>query len=184
MRHVFAVLLFAGLAGCSTPNPVGGRVTQSAGDVTIDSPGPNTLTIVDGAKSGSATGSGPARYTRIDAEQLQTIQTGTVPRDVFYRIGADGSRHFGLSSGTDLSFKGFEYNAQSGTLKLAEGKTVTSEPLRASNEGLDRVVQIIQALTPAQRDAQIRYWEVQSEAAQGISKSVIEGILAGLRGGA
>lgn len=171
------------LSGCSMPNPVGGRVTQSAGDVALDSPGPNTLTIVDGAKSGSATGAGPARYTSITEGQVQTIQTGTVPRDLFVRVAPDGSKQFNLSTGTDIQAKGLKFDTLTGNLSIAEFSTLTSEPLRAANEGLDRVAKMMETLTPAQRDAQIRFWEVQEAAATGISKNIIAGILAGLRGG-
>ena len=182
MRYLF-ILALACMAGCSMPNPVGGRVTQTAADVAIDSPGPNTLSIVDDVKSGSVSGAGPARYTSITGDHVQTIQTGTVPRDVFIKLNADGSKQFNLSTGTDIKAKGLKFDAKTGGFSIESFETIASEPLRANNEGLDRVVKIVQTLTPAQRDAQIRYWELQEAAATGISQNIIGGILAGLRSG-
>lgn len=173
---VFALCGF----GCSIPNPVGGSSTQTIDGSQIDAPSPVTLSIVDKNKAGTASGTGPARFTSVTGEGVQTLQTGTVPRDLFLQL-PDGTK-LNLSTGTDINAEGLKFNPQTGSFEVAKFSTVTSEPIRASNEGLDRLIQIINTLTPAQKEAQLAYFDSQAKVAEGITKAVLEAVIAGLTG--
>lgn len=182
MRNAAYILVVSvlALAGCSMPNPVGGRITQGIDGATLDAPSPVSISIVDKQKSGTASGTGPARFTSVTGEGVQTLQTGTVPRDLFLQL-PDGTK-LNLSTGTDISAEGLTFDPKSGAFAVKKFSTITSEPVRAANEGLDRLVQIINTLTPAQKDAQLAYFDSQAKVAEGITKAVLEAVIAGLTG--
>jgi len=168
-------------AGCSMPNPVGPRFGDTLESTSYENPSPVSLTIRDRDKAGFATGTGPARFTRVDADGVQTLQTGTVPRDMFVQL-PNGTR-LNLSTGTDITADGLKFNPETGSFEVKRFTTSASEPLRAANEGLDRLVSIVAALTPAQRDAQLAYFEAQAKIAEGMTKAVLEAVIAGIKGG-
>lgn len=179
---VLMVVLVCTLCACVSNNPVGPRMTQDASKVSYENPSPVTLTISDGDKIGSATGTGPARFTSITNGKLQTLQTGSVPRDMFIELRPDGTKQFNLSTGTDIRAKGFKWDPVTGALSLDEFSTVTSEPLRAANEGLDRFIEIVRVLTPAQRDVLISQFEAQRDAATGIAKAGFQAVIDAMKG--
>lgn len=144
MRHIVSFAL-ASLAaavlctfGCAAK--IGSQSDFDSTKSSITNGSPVVLDIRDADKSGTASGVGPARYTSITGDHVQTMQSGTIPRDVFATVNADGSIQFNLSSGSDISAKGVEFNPATKALKVAEFSTLTSEPLRAHNEAYDRLV--------------------------------------------
>lgn len=180
MKSVLAVVLVivcAGLAACGTQNPIGNRVTQGMDRAMVENGSPVTLTIADGAKSGTATGTGPARFTSITESEIQTIQSGTVPRDLWIKLLPDGTRQFNLSTGTDIRARDVKVNPATGEISIGEFSTVTSEPIRAANEGLDRFIEIVKTLAPEQRQAIIAQFEAQRDAATGIAKAGFQAII-------
>ncbi len=138
------------LAGCQGIGPSVG-ITRS--DTKLEAASPVTLQIEDADKKGTANGVGPARYTSITEDRVETMQTGTTPRDLWLRKLPDGTFQFNLSSGTDIQAEGLEFDPVTGGVRVAKFGTSASEPIRASNEAYDRLVEFWKSLTQAQRDA-------------------------------
>jgi hypothetical protein len=168
--------------GCTNLNPIGNRITQKMDNTLVENGSPVTLTIADGAKSGTATGTGPARFTSITESEIQTIQTGTVPRDLWVKLLPDGTRQFNLSTGTDIRAKDVKVNPVTGEISIGEFSTIASEPLRAANEGLDRFIEIVKTLAPEQRQAIVAQLEAQRDAATGIAKAGFQAIIDAIKG--
>lgn len=146
-----SAMLAVGGVGCTGP---GVLVTPDRGVDATGSP-LDTITMDDADGSWRAHASGPASSLSQSAEGLDAIKTGQITRDIAY---ADPSgRTISISSGSDIVAKGLEVSIDpaSGTaiVKLAEFSTVTSEPTRASNERLDRLVEAWLGLSEDQRAA-------------------------------
>jgi hypothetical protein len=146
-----AAIAFLGCAG----KQVGPHVEDAggvAGSFEQNTPSPNVLSITDADKRGHATGTGPAQYTSLNADGLQTMKTGSTPREVYF--DRDTGR-FVISSGADINAEGIEFDAATGSLRVEKFGTSSSEPIRALNEALDRLVPAWVAMTDAERDAVI-----------------------------
>lgn len=152
----FATVVLAALAAlcplqaCQT---IGPQVGVTRNDTKLSAASPVTLQIEDADKKGIANGVGPARYTSITDELLETMQSGTTPRDLWFRKLPDGTFQFNLSSGADFAAKGLEFSPVTGALKVDEFSTSASEPLRAGNEAYDKMVGYWTSMTQAQKDA-------------------------------
>lgn len=146
-------LIFAMLCEACSPPMIGSKADFDATKSSISNGSPVTLDIRDKDKSGTASGVGPARYTSITADHIQTMQSGTVPRDVYVEIKADGTIKTNLSSGSDITGKGVEYDPKAGTFKIAEFSTLTSDPLKAHNEAYDRLSAYWASRDQASKDA-------------------------------
>jgi hypothetical protein len=156
-----AILCVCGF-GCSQ-NDIGSNFGADAqGRPKLVNPSPVTLTIEDQDKRGVANGVGPARFTSITAEEVQTFQSGTTPRDLFVKL-PDGSQ-INLSSGTDINAEGLAFNPKTGEFKVAKFGTQASEPLRAGNEAYDRLV---------------AYWQTRDEASKQAILAELQAIEAG-----
>lgn len=175
LAFVFLIILATWGIGCS---PVGPRAKFTRADASIETPSPVTLDIADDDKRGTATGTGPARYTSITGAEVSTFQSGTTPRDLFVRLLPDGSRQINLSSGTDIIAEGVEFDAGSGSFKVRKFGTTSSEPLRAGNEAYDRLVTYWRALSADQREARI----AEIRAVESIAPDVRDMLIALLTG--
>lgn len=136
-------------AGCTSG--IGSGTLYERDKTTITNGSPVTLNIQDADKIGTAVGTGPARYTSLNDKGLQTLQTGTVPRDAVLHM-PDGSK-FVLSSGTDLNIEGVSFDPESKKVSIGKLSTVTSEPIRAGNEAYDRLAAVWINLNNAQKEA-------------------------------
>jgi len=144
MRYVIhlalAALTSAVLSTLGCAAKIGSQSDFDSTKSSLTNGSPVVLDIRDSDKSGTASGVGPARYTSITKEHVQTMQSGTVPRDVFATVLPDGSVQFNLSSGSDIRASGVEFNPETKALKVAEFSTLTSDQLKAHNEAYDRLV--------------------------------------------
>lgn len=164
------VIACAPMGGCTK---VGGLVKTSATGFTAESPPPNVLTMTDAEGQWTAAGTGPAQYTDMSEAGVTTLRHGSVPREIFY------DRTTGrliLSSGTDVWGEGIEFDAPTGSLRIARGGTSASAPMRASNEALDRLVAYWTARTEAEaqaRAAEMRTIEAVAPTLAGTIKDLL-----------
>jgi len=172
---LLAATLLVLLAGCQQ---VGPRSDITRATTTLENGSPVTLQIEDADKKGVASGVGPARYTSITQDEVQTFQTGTTPRDLFLVKQPDGTLRFNLSSGTDIQAEGLEFDAATGGFRVAKFGTSASEPLRAANEAYDRLVAWWKALSADQRAA----FESQVRATEAIAPGAIDALFTFLTG--
>lgn len=133
------------LGGCGAR--VGSLATFDRARTELVNGSPATLQIQDDSKIGTANGPGPARYTSVTDSGVQTIQTGSTPRDLYFSL-PNGTRLV-LSSGTDILAKGVEFNPATNMLRVAEFGTSASEPLRA----LERLQELAMAYAAARDEA-------------------------------
>lgn len=170
--------LFAGAGGCQT---VGPKNTFDRGGATLQNPSPVTLDIQDNDKRGTASGVGPSRWTSVTGDEVQTLQTGSTPRDLFFK---NDKLQFNLSSGTDISASGLEYDPATGSLKIANFSTIASTPTRATNEAYDRLVAYFQSLSKDQLEA-LKAEQATVQAVAPTAANVIQAIInAAMTGGA
>jgi hypothetical protein len=144
------------LGGCAGAQ-VGPRISDAggvgpSGAFEQNTPSPNVLSITDAEKRGHIAGTGPAQYTAMTGDGLQTFKTGSTPREVYF--DRDTGR-FVVSSGADLTAKDIAFDAATGSLTVGEFSTSASEPIRALNESLDRLAAAWVAMTDAEREAVI-----------------------------
>jgi hypothetical protein len=132
-----AILLLCLLGGCAAPAVIGERA--EFGTTKLSNPSPVTLHIEDADKQGTASGTGPARYTSIGDGRVETFQTGTVPRDFHVTRKPDGTIEATGSTGSDVRLENLKFDPKTGALQIGSLSTVTSEPLRAHNEAYDRL---------------------------------------------
>jgi len=172
---ISVALLCVCCLGCSQ-NDIGSNFgADEQGRPKLVNPSPVTLTIEDADKRGVANGVGPARFTSITAEEVQTFQSGTTPRDLFVKL-PDGSQ-INLSSGTDINAEGLEFNPKTGAFKVEKFGTQASEPLRAGNEAYDRLVGYWQTRDEASRQAilaELKAIEAGSSVAGGVLGQLIQ----------
>lgn len=169
---LIAMSVLAG--GCQLPGP---RTSIDRARTAIASGSPVTVQIEDDSKKGVASGVGPARYTSITEDEIQTMQSGTTPRDLYFKL--PNGTQLNLSSGSDINVEGMEYTPSTGTLKVKRFSTSSSEPLRAGNEAYDRLVAWWQALSADQRAVRIAEIEAAADLAPDL-KDFIIGTLLGL----
>lgn len=165
------------LLGCSQHDIGSNFGSDEQGRPKLVNPSPVTLSIEDSEKRGVANGNGPARYTSITGEQVQTFQTGTTPRDMFLKL-PDGAQ-LNLSSGTDISAEGLEFNPKTGAFKVAKFGTSSAEPLRAGNEAYDRLVGYWQTRDDESKQAilaELKAIEAGSSVAGGVLGQLIQAL--------
>lgn len=172
-----AMIAVCHIFGCAAT--VGSDFKQDMTGVKAVNGSPVTLAIQDKEKIGTANGVGPARFTSITGGEIQTLQSGTVPRDLFLTRKTDGTWQVNLSSGTDISAEGVKVDPRTGAVSIAKFGTLTSTPLAAHNAALAPLVDYWKARDDASRQVLIR----QIEAAENIStdlKAVLIQALTGL----
>lgn len=170
-RILIAVGVIAGLAllvvagvGCQSVGEQ--KHSFDRGGATLEKPSPVTLDIQDNDKRGTVTGLGPARWTSITEGEVQTFQSGSTPRDMWVKKTPDGAVQFNLSSGTDVSAKGVEFDAASGSFKLGELNLSATAPLEVSVAALDQWRQRLINLDQAERDVAIKQAEAFADTIQ------------------
>jgi len=168
----FAMLM----SGCQN---VGPENTITRDNTTLRNGSPVTLQIEDADKKGIASGVGPARFTSITQDEVQTMQTGTTPRDLFLAKLPDGTIRFNLSSGTDIQAEGVTFDAAAGSFRVDRFGTSASEPLRAGNEAYDRLIVYWASLTEAQKQARLAEIEAMKVTAPELADLIL-GIVTGL----
>lgn len=168
----FAMLM----SGCQN---VGPENTITRDNTTLRNGSPVTLQIEDADKKGIASGVGPARFTSITQDEVQTMQTGTTPRDLFLAKLPDGTIRFNLSSGTDIQAEGVTFDATAGSFRVDRFGTSASEPLRAGNEAYDRLIVYWASLTEAQKQARLAEIEAMKVTAPELADLIL-GIVTGL----
>lgn len=180
---VFVFALTAGMAGiamlmsgCQNVGPSAGFTREGAHLMT---PSPVTLDIQDNDKRGTASGVGPARFTSITQNEVQTMQTGTTPRDLFFVKDKEGVVRFNLSSGTDIQAEGLDFDVTTGSFRVDKFGTSSSEPLRAGNEAYDRLVAYWAALSADQKEARLAEIEALKVTAPELADLIL-GIVTGL----
>lgn len=131
--------------------------------------GPVVLDIRDAAKSGTASGVGPARYTSIGPDSIETMQSGTVPRDLFVEIRPDGTVKTNLSSGTDIKAGSVKYDPVSKSFEVHDFATSTSEPLRAHAEAYDRLVAYWNSRDAASKEVLLKQLEVSGDVVKSVA---------------
>jgi hypothetical protein len=171
-----ALLACVGMIGCQN---VGPENTITRDNTTLRNGSPVTLQIEDHDKKGIASGVGPARFTSITQDEVQTMQTGTTPRDLFLAKLPDGTIRFNLSSGTDIQAEGVTFDAAAGSFRVDRFGTSASEPLRAGNEAYDRLVTYWVSLTDAQKQARLAEIEALKLTAPELADLIL-GIVTGL----
>ena len=85
------------LGGCAT---VGSDHGQDIGKISTRNGSPVTLSMVDADGTWGVNGVGPARYSSVTDKGIDTLQTGTTPRD----IGRLRLRPSGFVGGMRLEF--------------------------------------------------------------------------------
>jgi len=139
------------LSGCGQKDIGTSFKSDKSGRPDLVNQSPVTLTIEDDVKKGVANGPGPARFTSITADEVQTFQSGTTPRDMFVQLPSGAK--FNLSSGTDINAEGIEFDPATGGFKISKFGTSASEPLRAGNEAYDRLIVYWSGRDQASKDA-------------------------------
>lgn len=183
---ILIVLAFASLSACTSGNAVvGSSLIQTPTTTSTRNGAPNTLSFVEdpegrGTWNGNSTG--PNAYATVDADGTQEMSTGVVPRRIFF------DRETGrlvISSGSDVSWKSAKFNPQTSLIEIDGFTTSSSEPLRASNEGLALIADRYKNMDQASRDAFIaeleenrKMVEVVSPLAASVLGDLIKGLLA------
>lgn len=165
-----SVLLFP---GCTR---VGSKWSQDQdGRAIVENGSPVTLAIEDANKKGIANGTGPARFTSITEGEVQTMQSGTTPRDLWLKL--PNGAQLNLSSGTDIAIEGAEFNPKTGAFKVAKFGTIASEPLRAHNEGLAVWTQYLNHLASMSVEAR----KAELDAIKAVSADAFQAVSVGLK---
>jgi len=182
-RISFTVATFivaTGLTGCGQRD-IGSSIKSDAqGRPELVNPSPVTLTIEDDVKKGVANGPGPARFTSITADEVQTFQTGTTPRDMY--VSLPSGAKINLSSGTDITAEDVEFNSATGEFKIKKFGTSASEPIRAGNEAYDRLVAYWATRDQASKEAilaELKTIEASSPVVAGVLGDIIK-LLSGI----
>ncbi len=104
-------------------------------------------------------------YTEITGDgSVVRAAPGAPTRDLYVTM-PDG-RKVTLASGSDVQMKGVSYEqdgANRSIVRIDEFATITSEPQRAVNESLDRLVLAWNALTEAEKQAHIEAWQTAAK---------------------
>lgn len=170
---VSAMAIALGMGGCTR---VGAALEMDdSGRPRAENPSPVTLTIEDADKKGFANGTGPARFTSITEGEVQTMQTGTTPRDLWLKL--PNGAQLNLSSGTDINIEGAEFDAATGGFKFAKFGTVASEPLRAHNEGLVAWTSYMNHLASMSVEAR----KAELDAIKAVSEAAFTAVVEGLK---
>lgn len=181
---VTALLVLLGAVICATISalvmtgcqPVGPKASITRDSTELASTSPVTLQIEDADKKGVASGIGPARYTSITGDEVQTFQTGTTPRDLWLELRPDGTRKLNLSSGTDIQIEGLTVDPESGAIAVAKFGTSSSDPIRAGNEAYDRLVAYWTSLSEAQKEARLAEIDALKVTAPEIAEFILKTI--------
>lgn len=167
----FAALLLA--PGCTR---VGSKWSSDRdGRPIVENGSPVTLQIEDADKKGTANGIGPARFTSITEGEVQTMQTGTIPRDLWLKL--PNGAQFNLSSGTDIYAEGVAFNPSTGSFNVKVFGTSASEPLRAHNEGLATWSAYLNHLASMSVEAR----KAELDAIKAVSAEAFEAVSVGLK---
>ena len=141
----------------------------------VENGSPVTLQIEDADKKGTANGIGPARFTSITEGEVQTMQTGTVPRDLWLKL--PNGAQFNLSSGTDIMAEGVTFNPATGAFSVKTFGTSASDPLKAHNEGLATWSQYLNHLASMSVEAR----KAELDAIKAVSAEAFQAVSVGLK---
>lgn len=179
---IIMAVAFLGVAmgGCQTVGPSNRFDRKTAA---LDNPSPVTLDIADDDKRGTASGVGPAGWTTIKSDVIERFQTGSTQRDLFVTKKPDGTVQLNLSSGTDVSAKGVQYDASTGLVKIDEFSTSASGPITAHNAAYDKLVAYFQSLSSDQLDA-LKAEQATIQAVAPTAANVIDAIIKAATSGA
>lgn len=145
-------LLLALMVFAPACQAVGPSIKQDATGVKLATGVPNTLTLTDSDGQWTSNGVGPAQWTDLTAEGVQTFRQGSTPREIFW----DGNTHrLVVSSGSDITAEGVTVDPVAGMLQVQRFTTTASEPIRAQNEAFAALVGYWSTLTQEQRAAHI-----------------------------
>ena len=172
---VIACAACVALSGCT----VGPTASQSAaGQKVANSPlDTTTMTVVpDGTSTFVATARGPVTESLVDDEGIESRTTGMVTRRIIWT--RDGQR-LSIDSGSDITAKGVTIDPATGRVRVDEFATISSEPLRALNEALDRYKDVWSKLSEEQRAA----IEAQFRAIEAVAPPLIDALRTILSGG-
>lgn len=163
------------LSGCT----VGPTASQNAaGQKTANSPlDTTTMTVTpDGTNTFVATARGPVTEALVDDEGIESRTTGMVTRRIIWT--RDGQR-LSIDSGSDITAKGVVIDPATGRVQVDEFATISSEPLRALNEALDRYQAVWAKLSEEQRAA----IEAQFRAIEAVAPPLFDALRTILAGG-
>ena len=162
------------LGGCAT---VGSDHGQDIGKISTRNGSPVTLSMVDADGTWGVNGVGPARYSSVTDKGIDTLQTGTTPRDIVFTKGKDGTFRFGFQSGTDFRAGLVKFEPQTGALEIRDFDSSASAPLKA----LERITELVTAYHAARdqasRDVIIAEIKMIGEVMPEVAAKVIEGLL-------
>ncbi|MBY0261916.1 MAG: hypothetical protein K2Q20_06210 [Phycisphaerales bacterium] len=179
---MFAYAFMAGLlGGCQVESNMP-RSTFDQGGATVNSPSPVILDSTDSSGRITSAGVGPSSFTSITADQIQTFRNGSVPRDIFFRKGADGTWQIGASAGDKVSASNVEIDPNNAVLKIGSIIADTAEPVRAQNEAFKDLVPNWNKLSDDNKAKFISEMET-IKAAYPTMESIVSGIIKGLTGG-
>lgn len=181
-----SLLIVSVLAGCTNTNEAamaGSRIQATPTTLDTRNAAPNTLSFVEdpegrGTWNGNSTG--PNAYATVDADGTQEMSTGVVPRRIFF------DRETGrlvISSGSDVSWEKAKFNPLTSLIEIEGFTTSSSEPLRASNEGLALIAERYKTMDAEARAVLIKDLEKQQAIAETVSPlaaSVLGDLIKGL----
>jgi len=171
---LLSVLLCLMLGACAAR--VGASHKQTMAGVDQVNGSPNTLSMTDAEGQWSANTTGPSRYTSVGEQGIETFQTGTVPRDVYWDRATG---RLVISSGSDIQARDVLIDPDSGRISIGEFATVGSEVIRAGNEAFDRLKEYWGTRDQASRDVIIRQIEMAENITPDV-RDVLLGLLTGL----
>lgn len=153
------LLVFTG--GCQQVGPTA-KFDRTTSDLATGTP--NVTDIQDDTMRATISSTGTGGFISQSAEETQAFYNGTNPRNVRVDLLPDGTRRINLAGGSDFNAEGVEWTASTGDFKASKLTLSSSEPIRATNEALDRLVTYWTALSADQRAARIAELEAASKA--------------------
>ena len=135
------------IGGCA--GTIGSDRTQNIAKIDTRNGSPVSLDMVDADGTWSVNGVGPARYSSITDKGIDTLQTGTTPRDIVFTRAKDGVMRFGFNSGTDFRAGLVKFDPVTGALEIRDFDSSASAPLKA----LERITELVTAYHAARDQA-------------------------------
>lgn len=144
--------------------------------------GPVTLNVRSDAEADvlSSSGTGPSGYGVANADEARWYAVNQVQRIIAFRRLPDGSVVFNSNTGSDVTLRAQELKIDPAT-GVISGKglelvTLSSEPIRASNEALDRLVPYWTSLSAEQKAAVLAELDAQIAATKAASPLIAEAL--------
>lgn len=162
IKMLVLALLLASLSACQT---VGNKLTQDAKTIADETSGMARTGMADADGTWSASGPQMSGTTSIDGSGIARNNTG-VADSMFYWNG----EALAVASNADLRIVGSKFYTPDGTLiaDIGELSRDTSAPTRASNESLDRMIEIVKTMEDAKLQAFVAQAQLGDKVAQAI----------------